>query len=273
MDKPVTLLRCSRCKVEKPEYEFHRHKGRRTGRHHYCIICHRKNPNPRKPVFPRRRTLTPPELRQTGEGELWCTGCETAKAVDLFSRNKRQKTGRCTWCKACIKRCWQRPENLVRRHERREADWPHSLTIECRTRARIRGLPFNITKEDIQVPEFCPVLGIKLRPKQKRLAPDTPTVDRLDPTKGYVKGNVAVISWMANRIKSDCGDPAVFETIAAYIRRGLDGSSEHRSGLQATEAVPPIPPANAEMGLYRGAQTRRKERLLRDGPDRRRVAV
>jgi hypothetical protein len=172
---------------------------------------------------------------------LWCTGCQTNKAVELFSRNCHQRSGRNNWCKVCCQKLQGRPEYAVRRRDKRDADWPHALTIECRLRAKKRGLPFDITKDDLIVPEFCPVLGIPLRPKQGKRADDGPSVDRIDPVKGYVRGNVAVISWLANRIKSDCADPAVFEAIAAYIRWGLDAGSANRPGLRMQAAVQGVP--------------------------------
>ena len=54
-----------------------------------------------------------------------------------------------------------------------------------------RGFEFNITAEDILVPEFCPVFGTRLDTFHKD---NGPSVDRTDNTKGYIKGNVDVIS-------------------------------------------------------------------------------
>jgi hypothetical protein len=115
---------------------------------------------------------------------------------------------------------YTRPEYLERRKERRNSDIGHALLIECRARAKKRGLPFDLVDGDIVVPPTCPVLGTPLRQGRGKLADDTPTIDRIDPARGYVRGNVAVISWLANRIKSDCAAPEVFEAIAAYMRRG-----------------------------------------------------
>lgn len=263
MDSNEIRLRCSRCKVEKPEDEFHRHKTRRTGRHHYCKICHRRNPTPR----PRRVASKTPADLILQEGHLWCTGCSSEKVIDAFVVNKRHRAGRANWCRACMKRLWQRPENLARRIERRDADWPYSLTIECRARARKRGLPFNITKEDLVVPEFCPVLGIRLQPRQGRLADNCPTVDRVNPAKGYVKGNVAVISWLANRLKSDCAEPAIFEAIATYMRRMMDGKAARRSRISGQATLSGVSRSQATLGLYSGAPTRGEDRSVHHGSD------
>ena len=73
-----------------------------------------------------------------------------------------------------------------------------------KTRAKKAGVPFNIEVTDIVIPEFCPVLGIKLeRFPGRKMRDQAPSVDRLIPKLGYVKGNIEVISFRANRIKND----------------------------------------------------------------------
>jgi hypothetical protein len=56
---------------------------------------------------------------------------------------------------------------------------------------------------DIPVGKVCPVLGVAFKRGVNGSAIDTsPTIDRIDNSKGYVKGNVVVVSYLANRIKS-----------------------------------------------------------------------
>jgi len=47
--------------------------------------------------------------------------------------------------------------------------------------------------------------------------PESPTLDRFIPSKGYIKGNIAVISFRANRIRQNETDPNVFRQIAAWM--------------------------------------------------------
>ena len=79
------------------------------------------------------------------------------------------------------------------------------LLKSARYRANKKGITFSITKEDITIPEVCPLLGIKLESQiGKGYAKDnSPTLDRLYPNEGYIKGNVWIISMKANRIKND----------------------------------------------------------------------
>ena len=54
-----------------------------------------------------------------------------------------------------------------------------------------------------RIPEFCPVLGVKLESGTKKYHDASPSLDRMIPSKGYVPGNVVVMSFRANRIKGD----------------------------------------------------------------------
>jgi hypothetical protein len=76
------------------------------------------------------------------------------------------------------------------------------LLTDAKYRATRAGLAFNIDITDIRIPDRCPVLGITIR----RRAGDTstsPSLDRIVPSLGYVKGNVQIISWRANQLKRD----------------------------------------------------------------------
>jgi hypothetical protein len=64
-------------------------------------------------------------------------------------------------------------------------------------------MDFNIEESDIIVPDLCPVLGKPLIKTGDGDRNWIPSLDRLDNTKGYIKGNVNVISWRANRLKYD----------------------------------------------------------------------
>jgi hypothetical protein len=85
----------------------------------------------------------------------------------------------------------------------RERNREAGLLIGAKRRAKVKRLEFNIDKEDIVIPEVCPVLGLKLVRGTGKTHACSPSLDRIDPSKGYVKGNVRVISYRANQLKSD----------------------------------------------------------------------
>ena len=71
----------------------------------------------------------------------------------------------------------------------------------ARWNAKRRGLEFAITLADIDIPVVCPVLKIPIIFDGER--DNMPSLDRIDGRFGYVKGNVIVISWCANWLKSN----------------------------------------------------------------------
>lgn len=72
-----------------------------------------------------------------------------------------------------------------------------------KARCKKNGIPFGLDLSDLVVPTHCPVFGLPLVRNGRVMADDNPSVDRIDPALGYVKGNVWVISWRANRLKNN----------------------------------------------------------------------
>jgi hypothetical protein len=102
----------------------------------------------------------------------------------------------------CSRECQNIKHGMSRRNgtEYRYEVWCHASR-----RAAKKGFEFNLTPQDIpNIPEYCPILNIKLE-KHNGIGPSdySPSLDRIDSTKGYVIGNVRIISNRANRIKSD----------------------------------------------------------------------
>jgi hypothetical protein len=83
--------------------------------------------------------------------------------------------------------------------------WACSAVGGAKARAAKRGLAFDLDKEYVRslVPDACPVFGTPFVFFGRGIGPYSPSLDRKDPTRGYIKGNVAVISLKANAIKSD----------------------------------------------------------------------
>jgi hypothetical protein len=73
----------------------------------------------------------------------------------------------------------------------------------ARRRAKERNQFCDITIDDIKIPEYCPVLGIKLERGKGTILRGSPTLDCFKPERGYVPGNVFVISYKANTMKND----------------------------------------------------------------------
>lgn len=70
-------------------------------------------------------------------------------------------------------------------------------------RAKELGLEYNLTDEDFTIPKTCPLLNIPLFFPEHGRCSNTPSMDRKDNSKGYIKGNVHVVSYRANAIKNN----------------------------------------------------------------------
>jgi hypothetical protein len=75
--------------------------------------------------------------------------------------------------------------------------------MNAKARAKRSGLPFDIERKDVIIPDVCPVLGIKLFRESKDTWKNAPSIDRIDNTKGYTKDNIMIISRRANILKKD----------------------------------------------------------------------
>ena len=95
------------------------------------------------------------------------------------------------------------------------------LVITARKRAARKGVECTINAEDIEpVPSVCPILGIEMKRNRGQHKDDSYSIDRLDPNKGYVPGNVKVISWKANKIKGELSEEQI-ANLYAYIKGEL----------------------------------------------------
>ena len=68
------------------------------------------------------------------------------------------------------------------------------LVNSSRNGSKQRGLEHTITVDDVVIPTHCPLLGVEL-------VYGNTSLDRIDNTKGYVPGNVEVLSSQANYMK------------------------------------------------------------------------
>jgi hypothetical protein len=130
-----------------------------------------------------------------------CPACREELSATMFSKNKAKHDGLGSVCKECIKK-----------HETANPVTPQTrhMVTKARSRAQAKYLEFNLDNKYVRslVVTHCPILGIPLEWSCNRGSGNftmaaSPSLDRIDPTKGYVKGNVWIISHRANRIKSD----------------------------------------------------------------------
>jgi hypothetical protein len=94
------------------------------------------------------------------------------------------------------------------------------LLALAKYRAKKQGVLFDLTADDIHIPHVCPALGIRLVRNigGRSQSAASPTLDRITPALGYVRGNVIVLSSKANAIKQNAS-PKELERVAAFCRQ------------------------------------------------------
>jgi len=91
------------------------------------------------------------------------------------------------------------------------------LYRSAKKRALKKGLEFNIELKDIHIPRKCPILKVPLICSTRY----SPSIDRVYPDKGYIKGNICVISTLANSMKANA-TPKELLIFAKNIKKYMD---------------------------------------------------
>lgn len=153
-----------------------------------------------------------------------CFACKKEKSLtDFYIRKDGWIHSYCKICNTIEKQKWAK-NNLDKIRKNTQnfcANNPiRAFLIDLKSRSKRKNIPFNLEECDICVPDYCPALNIKLN-KQKHNKSnkndDLPELDRIVPQKGYIKGNVKIISRRANRLKND-GNLLEHEKIVQYLR-------------------------------------------------------
>jgi hypothetical protein len=142
------------------------------------------------------------------------------------STNLRIKSGRTKDYSVISNKNWnssEKAENSKQKWKDKNPKWAWVVSAvgSARTRAKYKELEFNLTNDYIYAiaANHCPVLGIELTfGGTQRVSPTSASIDKIDPNKGYVIGNVAVISNKANIIKSNATADEI-RKVADWLQR------------------------------------------------------
>lgn len=175
---------CTSCNKEKDEADFHKDSHAKCGLSARCKPC-----------------------RKSQAATRYLAVREKYKPVykDYYERNKEYIAKR----------------SKVYRDKMKVVNPKVQMVRSAKTRAKNQGLEFNITASDFEIPSICPILGIQLFKSDRSGAnPNSPSLDRLIPSRGYTKGNVWVISKLANYMKNSAsfGELQMF---ANWINNGM----------------------------------------------------
>ena len=163
-------------------------------------------------------------------GTKKCSRCEETKLLSEFKKSTAQKDGVQPWCQSCQKTYMKayREANKDRQksyENARTEDGSNSLNC-IKVKAKKKGLPFDLTLEDITSVTHCPVFGWELKRGTMTGKPqhNSPSVDRIVPELGYVKENIQILSNKANSMKSDA-TPEELIMFAEWIFRTYKNGS------------------------------------------------
>lgn len=157
------------------------HKRGVSGGYLPCASCHGERDSPKKLCSACQETV------------FWCSGSAGTGTKHVAPLAIRVELAR---CRACL------------------------LLSTAQTRAKRKGIPFALTREYVESiwPDACPYLRMPLQHGVGKMCSTSPTLDRIEPAKGYVEGNVEVISSLANAMKNSA-TPAQLVTFAREVLR------------------------------------------------------
>ncbi len=135
-------------------------------------------------------------IEYTGDGK-WLCECTCGKEKVVKSYNLRSGLSKSCGC------LQKEVATTMKTTHGQSGTAEYRMWNAAKERAKKYGLPFSIEPTDIYIPDYCPALGILLTVEAHVQTDHSPTLDRIQPDLGYVKGNIAVISMRANRIKND----------------------------------------------------------------------
>lgn len=205
---------CKDCGRELPIEMFGKNKGMRDGHINSCKDCVRKRDRKRK------ETIFVPAIT---EGTMVCPVCGKELPVDEFKIWGKSKTGRDWLCKNCreyhsklnngqdknyfrklrikVSPEYRKEQSAIDRKSRIK-NFKRAMYTAAKYRAEQKGIEFNIEMDDIIIPDKCPILECDFVYGTEHNYEYSPSLDRIDNSKGYVKGNVMVISSKANKMKN-----------------------------------------------------------------------
>lgn len=111
-----------------------------------------------------------------------------------------------------------------RRYSRTDYGTVTVLLNYAKDRARRAAVPFTLSREFVTKKleaGVCELSGLpfeRVPPGQYRTHPYAPSLDRIDPKKGYVESNVRMILFVVNRARSDFGDEVLLTVASALVK-------------------------------------------------------
>lgn len=182
-----------------------------------------------------------------------CPRCQLNKTTDQYCKTTKNKDGLrsiCRQCDAAAKKQYyienrsriieqhkqyveaNKTQILIRNKGYRDrvftAKYIDNMFRRAKARAKAKGIEFSLPSAScIIIPEYCPILNIRLEPVRGQSGGkvSSPSLDRIDCTKGYTLDNIQVISNLANTMKN-CATKEQLIAFAQWVLRELTDHCE-----------------------------------------------
>ena len=197
---------CTKCKQVKPlDQYFNDKRVKKDGKQAQCKIC----------IMAKNQANRELNKDKRSEQEQWRRANDpewqekvAIRAKRYYDKMKEENGERCQTYK---NRREQGLEDLRTRHPY------YFMWAGARLRAKDNNIPFDIDLEDIKPAKYCPILEIEMVQNEEKADFNSMSLDKIIPELGYVKGNICVISRLANTMKSD----ASFEELKTFAKNIL----------------------------------------------------
>jgi len=153
-----------------------------------------------------------------------CRKCRQEKKLTDFYKTNNTTDGRQYVCIVCMRsdneKAFEAKRERAAKLDAIDGGLARYLINMARKRAKEKGLEITIQPKDLDIPRVCPILLVPMERHTGKVSNNNYSLDRLDSTKGYVPGNVRVISWRANYVKNNLSLEEA-ERLVAYMKGEL----------------------------------------------------
>lgn len=182
---------CRKCDTVKPLVEFYNDKNRHDGKHPHCSICHR--------LYMRNRYANSPGVR-----DKHLVKCRERQKDPEYRRATAERSGK------FYQSIRGRTLTLIKAAKRRDPN--ATITYEWvfeqlkHGKCAVTGIPFDLTRD--------------YRKKSgRRYNPLAPSIDRIEPSKGYTNENTRMVLWQFNAMKNEISDGELYLICKAFVER------------------------------------------------------
>lgn len=164
-----------------------------------------------------------------------CNTCKEYLPFNLFAKNIANNDKLSNRCKPCDKVYQEKqrrktPEKKLaygreyQKNRRKNFDYRLQMLINAsKQRAQIKNIEHSISVQDLKdiypVDGRCPVFGSILEFGSAGFRDNSPSIDKINPKGGYTKDNIQILSWKANRLKTDA-TVTELEMLLAFMKQG-----------------------------------------------------